>query len=273
MQPSVASGVAAPRGVVLPLAFTRSRPLEAAGIRASCSTCRQRDLCLPRGTDAADSKPFDELVYTRRRVQTGEHLLRAGDPFRALYAFRLGFFKSYVTTSDGRTQITGFPMAGDLAGMDGMGSERHAQSVVALETGEVCVLPYLSLRELACRFPALQHQINRVMGSEIVRGQRMMTLLATMPAEAKVADFLLSLSRRLAARGYSASEFHLRMSRLDIASYLGLKLETVSRTISKLNRIGAIRANMRHVAILDRGLLSAMTLDEANALAVEGAHR
>jgi CRP/FNR family transcriptional regulator len=158
-------------------------------------------------------------------------------------------------------------MAGDLAGMDGMGSERHVQSVVALDTGEVCVLPYARLRELACRFPALQHQINRVMGSEIVREQRMMTLLGTMTAEGKVADFLLSLSHRFAARGYSSTEFHLRMTRADIGSYLGLKLETVSRTLSTLRRIGVIRTDFRHVAITNREKLRTMALDEGNATA------
>jgi len=112
-----------------------------------CSTCRLRTLCLPGNVPAPELKPIDELVYTRRRIHPGEHLFHAGESFHALYAFRSGFFKSYVVTSDGRNQVTGFPMAGDLAGMDGMGSERHAQSVVALDTGEVCILPYARLQE------------------------------------------------------------------------------------------------------------------------------
>ena len=264
---SVASCTLSPHQVTYPLAFVRARPL-ASVAPTLCSTCRLRTLCLPGSMQAAELKSIDELVYTRRRIHPGEHLFHAGDPFHALYAFRSGFFKSYVITSDGQTQVTGFPMAGDLAGMDGMGSERHTQSVVALDTGEVCILPYARLQRAgAVDYPALQQQINRIMSREIVREQRMMTLLGTMTAEGKVADFLLSLSRRFAERGYSSTEFNLRMMRADIGSYLGLKIETVSRTLSKLHRIGVIRTDFRHVAITNREKLRAMALDEGNAAA------
>ncbi len=147
---SVASCTLSPHQVTHPLAFVRALPL-ASVAPTLCSTCRLRTLCLPGSMQAAELKSIDELVYTRRRIHPGEHLFHAGDPFHALYAFRSGFFKSYVITSDGQTQVTGFPMAGDLAGMDGMGSERHAQSVVALDTGEVCILPYARLQEQARR--------------------------------------------------------------------------------------------------------------------------
>jgi CRP/FNR family transcriptional regulator len=257
---SVASCTPTPHGVTRPLAFARSLPLEPVAPKL-CSTCRLRTLCLPGNLPASELKPIDELVSTRRRVQRDDHLFRAGDPFRALYAFRSGFFKSYVVTSDGRTQVTGFPMAGDLAGMDAMGSDTHTESLVALDTGEVCILPYARLQEQASRHPALQRQISRIMSRELVREQRMMTLLGTMSAEAKVADFLLSLSHRFAARGYSSTEFNLRMRRADIGSYLGLKLETVSRALSKLRRIGVIRTDVRHVAITNREKLRTMTLD------------
>ena len=263
---SVASCTPAFRGVTHPLAFARALPLGSVA-PTLCSTCRLRTLCLPGSMQAAELKSIDELVYTRRRIHPGEHLFHAGDRCDALYAFRSGSFKSYVTTSDGRTQVTGFPMAGDLAGMDAMGSDTHTQSLVALDTGEACILPYARLQEQARRYPALQQQISRIMSREIVREQRMMILLGTMTAEGKVADFLLSLSHRFAARGYSSTEFNLRMTRADIGSYLGLKIETVSRTLSKLRRTGVIRTDFRHVAITNREKLRTMALDEGNATA------
>jgi CRP/FNR family transcriptional regulator, anaerobic regulatory protein len=266
MQPSFANSSLEPRPVARPLTFTRALPAEPAFGPTLCSTCRLRRLCLPGSMQTEDTKVVDELVYTRRRLHSGEHLFRAGDRFESLYAFRAGSFKSYLVTRDGRTQVTGFPMSGDLAGMDGMGSGTHTQSLVALETGEACILPYARLQDLSRRLPALQHQVNRVMSCEIVRQQRVMTVLATLPAEAKVADFLVSLARRFAARGYSSTEFNLRMTRSDIGSYLGLKFETVSRAFSKLQRTGGIRANSRSVAITNRELLGQMTLDETDGM-------
>ena len=263
---SVASCTPAFRGVTHPLALARALPLESVA-PTLCSTCRLRTLCLPGSMQAAELKSIDELVYTRRRIHPGEHLFHAGDRCDALYAFRSGSFKSYVTTSDGRTQVTGFPMAGDLAGMDAMGSDTHTQSLVALDTGEACILPYARLQEEARRYPALQQQISRIMSREIVREQRMMILLGTMTAEGRVSDFLLSLSYRFAARGYSSTEFNLRMTGADIGSYLGLTPETVSRTLSKLRRTGVIRTDLRHVAITNREKLRTIALDEGNATA------
>jgi CRP/FNR family transcriptional regulator len=208
----------------------------------------------------------DEFVLTRKRVQIGEHLFRAGDPFDSLYTFRSGFFKSYVVAEDGRTQVTGFPMAGDCVGMDGIGSETHTQNVMALATGEVCVMPYAPLQKPSGRSPGLQRQVNRIMSHEIVREQQIMVLLGTMQGEARVADFLLSLSTRFAARGHSSTEFNLCMSRAEIGSYLGLRLQTVSRIISTLQRLGLVRAKGREVGIMDLPGLRAIARDEKKAL-------
>lgn len=241
-----------------------------AGVAAPCVTCRVRSLCLPGAADGDEALPVDELVTTRKRVHDGEHVFRAGDPFDALYAVRSGFFKSDMVAADGRTQVTGFPMAGDCVGMDGIGAGTHTQNVVALETGEVCVVPYAHLQELCIRSAALYQQFNRLMGREIVREQQLMLLLGSMQAEAKVAEFLLSLSRRFAARGYSSTEFNLWMTRSEIGSYLGLKLETVSRILSRLHRLGAIRAKARHVTILDPAALHKLTLEERAPQALPG---
>lgn len=223
-----------------------------------CSTCSVRSVCLPCGLQPADAPSVDQLVYSRRRVRRGEHLYRTDDPFKSLYAIRLGFFKSYVVTPGGETQVTGFPMAGEVIGTDGIDSERHRLSVVALDDAQVCVIPYAHLQATSGRAPAVQHQMNRIMSREIVHGQELTALLGKLRAEARVAQFLLGLSARFAARGYSALQFHLRMTRAEIGSNLGLKLETISRVLSRLQQTGVIKVRARSVTIVDPARLKAV---------------
>ena len=260
-----AAAVAVP--TVHPLRAAVVRTLDRANplprVRTTCSTCGLRELCLPCGLVKEDLTRIDELVYSRRRVRRGEHLYRAGDAFTALYAFRTVFYKSFVETADGRSHVTGFQMPGDVVGLDGIETGKHNLDVVALEDGEVCVIPYAELEALAARVPTLQKHLHRLMSREIVREQGLMMLLGTMRAESRVAAFLLNLSQRFAARGYSASEFNLRMTREEIGSYLGLKLETVSRIISRFQDRGLVAAQNRYIHIVDAAGLSAVTADAA----------
>jgi CRP/FNR family transcriptional regulator len=221
-----------------------------------CAGCGTRASCLPSGVVKDELGRIEGLVRTRRRIRRGDHLYHAGEPFHALYALRTGFFKSSIPGEDGRAQVTGFQMPGDIIGLDGIGHGRHSLDVVALEDSEVCVIPYDALVGLTARVPALQQQLNRLMSREIVREQGQMLLLGTMRAESRVAAFLLSLAQRYAARGYSAVEFHLRMTREEIGSYLGLKLETVSRVISRFHERRLIDAHNRHIRVLDAKALS-----------------
>ena len=216
-----------------------------------CSACSLRSTCLPCGMPTADIGDVDGVIRARRRIRRGEHLYRAGDPFTALYGFRSGFFKSYVDTPDGQVQVTGFPMAGEIVGLDGIGAGVHTGGVVALDDGEACVMPYAQLQEAAARSPALAHQVHRMMSREIVREQGQVALLGNMRADARLAAFLLELSEKFAARGYSATDFHLRMTRDDIGSYLGVTLETISRALSRLQEQGLITAKLRTIAIVD----------------------
>ena len=217
----------------------------------ACSSCGLRSMCLPCGIRGEDLAEVEGVVYSRRRVVRGDNLYRAGDPFHALYAVRTGFFKSFVLTDDGRTQVTGFQMPGDMIGLDGIEDDRHQQHVEALENAEVCVMPYAELERSATQIPRLQRGLHRMMSREIVREQGLMLLLGTMRADARVAAFLLNLSQRFADRGYSAREFNLRMSREEMGSYLGLKLETVSRSFSRLHADGLIQVQGRAVKVLD----------------------
>jgi len=194
---------------------------------------------------------LDELFSMRRSVERGHALFRSGEPFDALFPIRTGFFKTRVLSEDGREQVTGFQMSGEILGLDGIGSGLQACDTIALEDSEVCVLPYAELERHAADFPSLQRQLNRILSREIVRDQGVMMLLGNMRAEERVAALLLNLFQRLANRGFSAHEGVLRMTREEIGSYLGMKIETVSRTFSKLQQEGKIDVNQRVVRILD----------------------
>ena len=219
--------------------------------QATCSNCNLRELCLPMRIGDEDMARVEQVVFARRRLKRGDSLFKAGDPFHALYAIRSGFLKTMVLNADGREQVTGFQMGGELLGLDGIGSGRYNGTAVALEDSEVCVLPFALIEELGREIPAIQRNLHSVLSREIARDHGVMMLLGSMSAEERLGAFLLNLSRRFTARGYSASEFHLRMTREEIGSYLGLKLETVSRLFSRFQAEGLIEVQQKHVRILD----------------------
>jgi CRP/FNR family transcriptional regulator len=220
-------------------------------LKTQCSDCHLRELCLPCGMSGPEIEGLDGLQFSRRRVLEGQTLYHAGDPFQFIYAVRAGTFKTCLTLADGREQVSGFQMAGELMGLDGVAQGAHASTAIALEDAEICAIPYASLSELAAQRPKMQHVVSRLMSREIVREHSLMMLLGSMNAEERLAAFLLNLSQRLKARGYSASEFHLRMSRAEIGSFLGMKLETVSRTFSAFQQQGLMVVDKRHIRILD----------------------
>ncbi|MCI1191074.1 fumarate/nitrate reduction transcriptional regulator Fnr [Calidifontimicrobium sp. SYSU G02091] len=231
--------------------MTTLPPIRPEAFKVACSSCNLRELCLPVGLNRDDLEHLDSLVATRRSVARGDTLFRSGDPFQSLYAVRTGFFKTCVTAEDGRDQVTGFQMAGELLGLDGISTDRHSVDAVALEDSQVCVIPYHELETLSREFTNLQHQFHRIMSREIVRDHGVMLLLGSMRAEERLAAFLLNLTQRLQARGFSGSSMILRMTREEIGSYLGLKLETVSRTFSKFQEEGLLEVKQRQIRILD----------------------
>jgi CRP/FNR family transcriptional regulator len=233
---------AAPRTTVIP--------------RGNCGGCGLRRSCLPHDLSPSERRHLEATVTSRRRARTGDVLYDAGDRLEALYAVRAGHFKTGMLTEDGREQVTGFYMAGDILGLDGIDTGYHTSRTVALNQGEVCVISYSGLMETGRESQPLQRYAHRLMGREILRSHGLMLILGTMHAEERVATFLLHLSRQMQARGYSASEFLLRMTREDIGSFLGLRLETVSRSLSKLHDQGLIDAHRRHILIRDMGGLT-----------------
>jgi CRP/FNR family transcriptional regulator, anaerobic regulatory protein len=229
---------------------TTSQRMNPSAIRVACSNCNMRELCMPVGLNTDELDRIDELVATRRKIKRGGVLFHNGDRFSALYAIRTGFFKTCVTTDDGRDQVTGFQMAGEIIGLDGIVQDQHTCDAVALEDAEVCVMPYDKIEDISRDVKALQHHVHKIMSREIVREHGVMLLLGSMRAEERLAAFLLNLVQRLHARGFSQSELVLRMTREEIGSYLGLKLETVSRTFSKFVEDGIIEVKQRYVRIL-----------------------
>jgi CRP/FNR family transcriptional regulator len=227
-------------------------PLITPGLKVACSQCNLRELCLPFGLEESDMVRGSTKPDRRRpQAEARPAPVSRGRFLRVDLCRPAGFFKTDVLTEDGRDQVTGFQMAGEILGMDGISTELHTCNAVALEDSEVCLIPFTELELLSSEIRSLQHHLHKVMSREIVRDHGVMMLLGTMRAEERLAAFLLNLSQRFTARGYSPTEFHLRMTREEIGSYLGLKLETVSRAFSRFQDDGLISVQQKHIRILD----------------------
>ena len=216
-----------------------------------CATCAMRSACMPQTLNAEELTRFDAIVSATRLVKRGDAIYRADDPFQSIYAIRAGSFKTVVMHRDGREQVTGFHLAGEVLGLDGVCTERHSSDAIALEDSSVCIIPYALLESLCGESKRLQQQVLRMMSGEIVRESSLMMLLGTMSAEQRVASFLLSLSNRMKARGYSAAEFNLRLTREEMGNFLGMKLETVSRMFSKFQREGLVQTHGKQIRIVN----------------------
>ena len=235
-------------------------------MKTLCSTCSLRELCLPVGLRPDEFEQLDTVIKQSHRLKKGEFLFRSGESFHLLYVIRTGFFKTTVASQDGRDQVTGFFMSGELIGMDGICTHSHSCDAVALEDSEVCELPFGHMEALSKEIPSIQTHFFRLMSREIVRDQGVMLLLGNMRAEERIAAFLLNLSQRLHHRGFAANDFILRMSREEIGSYLGLKLETVSRTLSRFHQEGLIVVEHKHIRLLKPELLNQMVSGGSHAV-------
>jgi CRP/FNR family transcriptional regulator len=232
------------QGLLLPRTSLTAKPI--------CATCRVRSLCVPSGLGEDALHLLEGLVSAGRRLREGETLYVEGSRFRHLYAIRTGTLKTVLLSPGGDEQVTGFHLAGDVVGMDGIARGVHASSAVALDDAEICILRYALTPAMEGSLQ-LQQAFARLMSRELVRENGLIMLLGSMNADARLAAFLLNLSRRMNVRGFSAAEFHLRMSRAEIASYLAMTVETVSRTLTAFQQRRWIGVNRKHVRILDFG--------------------
>lgn len=225
---------------------------------ASCAGCAMRNICMPAGLEPSEIARLKQVVHSRRRIAEGEHLYRAGERTGSLYAVRSGFVKTSILADDGREQVTGFHMLGEIIGIDAIGGGGHDADAVALEDTHVCEISATSIQALSRELPQLQKTLYRLVSQELHQQRAAMLSLGTMRAEERLAAFLLNLGRRYRERGFSASRFNLRMSRADIGSFLGLRLETVSRLLSRLQAERLLRVETRCVEILDPVALKAL---------------
>lgn len=185
-------------------------------------------------------------------------LFRQGDAFSSVFAIRSGALRTFRVAGAGEEQITGFHMPSELVGLSGMDTETYPVSARALETTSVCEIPFDRLDELSVLLPQLRRQLMRIMSREILDDQQMMMLLSKKTADERIATFLVNLSARFSARGFSANQFRLPMSRNEIGSYLGLAVETVSRVFTRCQPNGLLEAEGKEVRILDSIRLCAL---------------
>jgi len=218
-------------------------------LKAACQECSLNGLCLSLGLGEGDMESLSGAIKSRRRLKKGELLCRMGDPFRALYAIRSGSTKTCEISTDGGVQITAFHLPGELLGLDAISTEKHPSDIVALETTELCELPFDRLEALAQNIPGLQHQLFRIMSREVLEEEKLLLMLGRMKAEERLAAFLLNFSKRCQLLGASPTELRLPMSRQDLGDYLGLALETVSRLFSRFQDEGLIQVQGRQIKL------------------------
>jgi CRP/FNR family transcriptional regulator, anaerobic regulatory protein len=219
--------------------------------KVDCLHCRLSTLCLPYGLKPEEISQLETIVQRKRPIKSDDYLYRQEDQCHSLFAVRSGSFRSFISDAGGGEQSIGFYLPGELMGLDALQKGRFHCSVVALETATVCELPLSRLNELGSTIPSLQAQLMRMVGTQIVSDHEKIVLLGNRSATEKMATFLLMLSQRYSALGYSGIEFNLTMRRNDIANFLGLTIETVSRQLGILSKQGLITIKHRGVHIND----------------------
>jgi len=220
-------------------------------LKITCAKCTLRELCIPCGMDDAALEKIEEIVDRKKPVHKNDYLFRAGDSNASLYAVLSGSVKTLVDNPNGDEQIVGFHLPGELIGLDGFQNNAHTCSAVALETSSVCEFPIVDLDAICMHVPELQQSMRRLMSREVANDHAMLLLLGRMSADEKLASFLVSLSRRMEQRHWKKTEFNLSMPRQDIANYLGLAVETVSRLFAHFQETGLINVDRRRINILD----------------------
>ena len=232
-------------------------PIDLARLRRSCADCALAQLCLPAGIDGDDLGRLEALVQKRRPMQRGDRLFRPGDALGSVFVASEGAFKTVVLSETGEEHVLGFPVPGELFGLDAVGSGTHRCEAVALEQAWVCELPFDTLAGVAMQLPSLQRQLLKVMGQSADRDRDLVDVLSRRQASERVALFLSGLAERYRRMGRSGVDVHLPMSREEIGRHLGLALETVSRGFSRLHEDGVIEVRGRRVQVLDPKRLQA----------------
>jgi len=253
------------------------QPVKLSALKTACKSCKLHDLCLPLGLDLGDIEKLDKIIKRRKPLQKGEYLFHNGNKFHSVFAVRSGSIKTYSESEQGDEQITGLYLPGELLGLDAIHNNQHPCSAIALETTSLCEIPFDILEDLSDSIPSLNKQLFRIMSKEIASDQTLLMLMAQKNAEERLAAFLVNLSSRLKQRNFSETEFYLSMSRKDIGNYLGLTIETISRTFSRFQNEGLLTTQRKYVNILQlqqlktiAGLASDCSMDNKPGDSVTG---
>lgn len=226
--------------------------------RQACSDCGIHQSCLSLGLDGNELDALDNIVNCRQSLPRGAHLFRSGDSFRNLYVVRSGLLKTYSLTRYGDEVITGFHFPGMLVGLDAIATSRHSGCAQALDTTAMCELPFAKLDDLSARIPELRHRLMRLMSHEIIQEENMVGRLAQLPAEGRLAAYLIQVANHYQNLGFSTTEFPLQMSNIDLGRYLGISGETVSRVFSRFRERGVAEVQQRQAHIHDMQALRSL---------------
>jgi len=223
------------------------------------SHCDLKKICFPNGLSAEELSIFEGSVEKTLKVAKKEKLYSRGDPLKSVYAIKAGSIKTYLSTSKGQAQVLGFHMPGDLLGFDGFANDHHTSDAVAMEDTVLCELPMKNFENLCEVLPGLRKVMMQQVGSEISRHHSLVLTLGQMQTEERLATFILRLSCYYNSRGYSSSQFNLPMPRHDLANFLGMAPETLSRMFAKLEKLDVLSINRREVTINDIDMLMSLS--------------
>lgn len=222
----------------------------------ACSQCSLLELCLPKGLTNEELELFEQAVNPKKPLKKSEYLYRAGEEMTSLYTVKTGAFKANIDSADGQENIVGFFLPGELIGLDGIATGEYQCDIIALGDAHVCQLSYHEFQRISNQLPILREEILSVSSSNMTTAQKMLFFIGKRPVEERLAMFLIGLSQRYGARGLSDLRFQLSMSRHDIANYLGMAPETISRQFKKMQDQGLILINNREITITDLAKLS-----------------
>jgi CRP/FNR family transcriptional regulator len=221
----------------------------------ACSQCSLVELCLPKGLTHEELEVFEQAVNPKKPLKKSEYLYRAGEQMTSLYTVKTGAFKANIDSAEGQENIVGFFLPGELMGLDGIASGEYQCDMIALGDAHVCQLSYHEFQRIANQLPVLREEILSVSSSSMTMAQKMLFFIGKRPVEERLAMFLIGLSQRFGARGLSGLRFKLSMSRHDIANYLGMAPETISRQFKKMQDQGLISIDNRDITIDDLSAL------------------
>lgn len=221
----------------------------------SCQQCGLNDLCLPHTLTNEEIEKVDSIIKRRKPLKRGDYLYNTGDEFSSIYAVRSGSIKAFTIDTEGEEQVVGFYLPGELLGLDAIDSKVHLSTAKSMETTSVCEIPFDSIEDLSASIRNLQVHMYRLLSREIRVDQELQMLLAKKSAEERISAFLMNLSLRYQQRRLSSTHFRLPMARSDIGNYLGLAVETVSRTLTRLQTTGVLMVEGKEVEILDLNAL------------------